>query len=110
MVQTFRPVKKGLQTDQSLLFSARGGTTSILVVETRCSVLLVEKGNARVILKSGTKMMVPDSYSANAPLSCSPSPLSTPISSSWTHSGIRHSQKNISTAKGHSDPAFQTLR
>lgn len=40
------PVKKGLQVDQDCLFSIRGGISSVLVVDTKCRVLLVrnEKG------------------------------------------------------------------
>lgn len=47
-------MKKGLQVDQDCLFSIRGGITSVLVVETKCNVLLVKEGKKKnlVIFKS----------------------------------------------------------
>lgn len=44
------PVKKGLQVDQDFLFSIKGGITSVLVVETRCSVLLVKNEKVELVV------------------------------------------------------------
>lgn len=43
---------KGLQIDRDSMFSIKDGITCVLVVETKCNVLLVKKEIPRVILKS----------------------------------------------------------
>lgn len=43
VLQKLRPGIRGLQFTQDCLPSMRGGSTSVLVVETKCNVLLVEE-------------------------------------------------------------------
>lgn len=43
LVQKFRPAMKGLQEVQVSRFSIRGGISSVLAGDTKCSVLLEQK-------------------------------------------------------------------
>lgn len=67
-------MKKGLQVDQDCLFSMRGGITSVLVVETKCNVLLVKEGKKKPSYFQVIEMNITDSPNVNAPL---PWPLSS---------------------------------
>ena len=51
-------MKRGLQVDQDCLFSTRGGITSVLVVETRCSVLLAKNEKVELFLHHKLKCLV----------------------------------------------------
>ena len=58
-------MKKGLQVDQDCLFSMRGGIASVLVVETKCNVLLVKEKK-----KPSYFQVIDMNITANAPLPC----------------------------------------